>query len=213
MHMLRTRLERIPMFVRVGLVIIGLLIAAYLLAPGIPNGVPYLATIPVNNPTSEAIVPTVEIRPMETPDALVAQEVRQKYVSIVQQVVVPAESLVQPEDTWSVRTTDINGHGVLVTLPLQPDVGLSNAELVQAAKEMIAAAINALFVANPDLDRAVVVCAMPDSRGQNIPIVSISIQRAVVDNWGTVPLSTIEANAQGVFVELAMLGDDAIEKN
>lgn len=211
MHMLRTRLERIPMFVRVGLIIIGLLIAAYLLIAGIPGGVPYLATMPVNNPAPESDIPTVEIRPVETPAAAVSEAVRQQYVSIVQQVVVPAESLAQPEDTWSVQTTDISGSGVLVTLPLKPDIELSNAELVQEAKEMIAVAINALFVANPDLDRAGVVCSMPDGKGQDIPIVSIFIQRAVVDNWGTVPLSTIEANAQGVFVELELLGDDVIE--
>ncbi len=205
MHMLRTRLEQIPMFVRVGLIIIGLLIAAYLLVTGIPAGVPFLATLPVNNPAPESVISTVESRPLETPAAVISEAVRQQYVSIVQQVVVPAESLAQPADTWGVQTTDINGHGVLITLPLQPDGELSNAELVLEAKEMIAAAINALFVANPDLDRAGVVCSVPDGKGQNMPIVSIFIQRAVVDNWGTVPLSTIEANAQGVFVEPTLL--------
>ncbi len=205
MHMLRTRLEQIPMFVRVGLIIIGLLIAAYLLVAGIPGGMPYLATLPVNNPAPESGIPPSEMRPMETPDSTVSEAVRQEYISIVQQVVVPAESLAQPADTWGVRTTDINGHGVLITLPLQPDGELSNAELVQEAKEIMAAAINALFVANPDLDRAGVVCSVPDAQGQDIPIVSIFIQRAVVDNWGTVPLSTIEANAQGVFVEPMLL--------
>lgn len=205
MHMLRTRLEQIPMFVRVGLIIIGLLIAAYLLVAGIPAGVPFLATLPVNNPAPESVISTVESRPLETPAAVISEAVRQQYVSIVQQVVVPAESLAQPADTWGVQTTDINGHGVLITLPLQPDGELSNAELVLEAKEMIAAAINALFVANPDLDRAGVVCSVPDGKGQNMPIVSIFIQRAVVDNWGTVPLSTIEANAQGVFVEPTLL--------
>lgn len=209
MHMLRIRFERIPMFVRVGLIIIGLLIAIYLLVAGIPGGVPFLATLPIQNSAPESVIPTLESRPRETPATAASEAVRQEYVSIIQQVVDPTESLAQPEDTWGIQTTDINGYGVLVTLPLKSDVTLPNDELVQEAKEMIAAAINALFVANPDLDRVGVVCSMPDASGQNIPIVSIFIQRAVVDNWGTVPLRTIEANAQGMFVEPALLGDGA----
>jgi len=133
-----TRLAQVPMFVRVGLIIIVLLLVSYAFVAVRPDdpSEPLVASTERVMPTRSALdrPSTMPVTSSQEEDAL-----KQHYLSVAQQILA-ADTLIagaEVDGDWQARIIQNRETGqpsVLLTLPLQRNVTASNAEFVASAK-------------------------------------------------------------------------------
>ncbi|HEU4322657.1 MAG TPA: hypothetical protein VFS21_05865 [Roseiflexaceae bacterium] len=127
----------------------------------------------------------------------------QRYIDVAQRVAPPRRGD-RPGSVWNARVVDDDqGHAVMLIMPL--DAGANNAEFVRAAKERIAAIVNAMFLNDPQVIRVGVIGTFPNQSGTEVPAVSMIVNKAASPRWGQVSPTELEGIAQSLTIEQQFL--------
>ncbi len=216
MRNLRTRSAQVPMFVRVGLIIIVLLLVSYAFVavrPDDPSG-PLVASTERVMPTRSALD-----RPSATPAASSQAEdaLKQHYLTVARQILAPNTSVAEAEGDgdWQARIIQNRESGqpsIVLTVPLQRDETLTNAEFVASTKEQMVEVIRELFADDPTLERVGLVSTVKAEDGVAVPVVSIFIAQQSGMDWATLTVSELENVAQSVYVRADLLMPETAER-
>ncbi len=123
----------------------------------------------------------------------------QRYVDVAQRAAPPHQGQ-RPGSNWEARVVgDNQGYAVMLIMPL--DAGTSNAAFVRAAKERIAAIVNAVFLNDPQVIRVGVIGTFPNQGGAEVPAVSMIVNKAASPRWGQISPTELERIAQSLTVE------------
>ena len=224
MRNLWTRLVQMPMFVRVGLIIIILLLGSYAFVavrsddPSEPLVASTERVVP-----SETVVDQPSTLPTSVPTAVQAgssQEedaLKQHYLSVAQQNMAADTPIAGAEvdGDWQARiiqNRETGQPGVVLTLPLQRNDTASNAEFVASAKEQMVQVIRELFIDDPTLERVGLISTVHSEDGVAVPVVSIFIAQQPGMDWATLTVSELESVAQSVYVRADLLMPETAER-
>lgn len=214
-----TKLTQIPMFVRVGVVIVMLLLGTYAFVVFRPGSF-FMQPVTVSEPETTGNEAVAEPTPTSL-DPEVEDELKQHYMSVAQEALsaAPAEEdaviAAAPADEWQARIIQNRQSGqptVLITMPLHRSETSSNAEFVQATKASIAHVISTLFTEDPALERVGVVATLPNADGKELPAVSIFVKQQPEIDWATLTIEELETIAQSVYVRADFLLPETAEK-
>lgn len=211
-----TRLAQVPMFVRVGLIVMVLLLVSYAFVavrPDDPYG-PLVASPERVMPTRSALD-----RPSIMPASSSQEEdaLKQHYLSVAQQNMAADTPIAGAEvdGDWQARIIQNRETGqpsVVLTLPLQRNDTASNAEFVASAKEQMVQVIRELFIDDPTLERVGVISTVHSEDGVAVPVVSIFIAQQPGMDWATLTVSELESVAQSVYVRADLLMPETAER-
>lgn len=197
MHSLSSLLGRLPLPVRVCLIlvflILGLCIFVLLFSPY------QTQTSTTVNTSTNAQQGTADI-PVATPK--ITHSSKGHYVSLAKEVLTSRQRVENdlPEGEWRSITIDSDSDtSLVVVLPL--DRKPTNEEFVRIAKQEIVEVINTLFVDEPTLARVGVVGTFPGDEGNEVPAISIIVNRSASSEWGNLGVAEVEAIAQSMEVK------------
>lgn len=224
MRNLWTRLAQVPMFVRVGLIIVILLLGSYAFVAVRPDdpSEPLVASTERVMP-SETVVDQPSTLPTSVPTAVQAgssQEedaLKQHYLSVAEQIMAADTPIAGAEvdGDWQARiiqNRETGQPGVVLTLPLQRNDTASNVEFVASTKEQMVQVIRELFIDDPTLERVGLISTVKAEDGTAVPVVSIFVAQQPGMDWSTLTVSELESVAQSVYVRADLLMPETAER-
>lgn len=112
----------------------------------------------------------------------------------------------RPIQEWRANVIETDaGKPAAVAIVIPIDVAATSADLMQQAKERLAIVVNALFVADLDLERVGIIATFQAADGEMRPGISLFVQRSASPAWGAVSASELERIAQSIYVQPDLL--------
>ncbi|NOK58372.1 MAG: hypothetical protein GFH27_549279n178 [Chloroflexi bacterium AL-W] len=196
MHTLSTLLGRLPIPVRVSLILVLLLLGLYILIMLISPQYQTQTSTSVNTNLQQETAAIPAATPQITRDS------KSHYVFLAQQTLTSRQRTDNdlPKGEWkAITVASDNDTALVIVLPL--DRQPTNKKFIRVAKQEIVEVINTLFVDAPTLTRIGVVGTFPGEEGEEIPAISIFVNRSASSEWGNLAVDEIEAIAQSVEIK------------
>lgn len=197
MHSLSSLLGRLPVLVRICLVLVLLILGLYTIASlSSPYRPQTSMAVDTNTDTQEE---TVDV-PVATPKITHAS--KGHYVDLAKETLTSRRRTEGelPEGEWRSITVDADSDtSLVIVLPLAQKS--THEEFVRVAKQEIVDVINTLFVDEPSLARVGVVGTFPGEEGNEVPAISIIVDRSASSEWGNLGVAEVEAIAQSIEVK------------